>query len=219
MTLETLTEAVKGGAAAIRIVTRLEPVGHERDKVFPPTYAGGEYALEDRYPAAAANVSSDGNGAQPKGDEGPVRAVLLHSVAGEANLLEEALKAAIADGRVTGVPVLKVSFDGTAAAEYLHESITVLVAPHRVFDAIFRDSEVPSTNGNPAKGFSETDPEKRLQRPRWQTPHRFTSGVPRRFCLVAGTRPTTRFPARSKAISNSLGPLCQKSLVMKLSKA
>jgi CRISPR-associated protein Csb1 len=52
MTLEKLTDAVKGAAAAIRIVTRLEPVGHERDKVFPPTYAGGEYALEDRYPPA-----------------------------------------------------------------------------------------------------------------------------------------------------------------------
>ena len=157
MNLNELTEAVKGGAAAIRIITRLEPVGHKRDKVFPPTYAGGEYALEKRYPAAAANVPTDANGAQSKGDESPVQAVLLHSVAGQANLLEEALKAAIVEGRVSGVPVLKVSFDSTAAGEYLREPITVLDAPHRVFDAIFRDSEVPAANNKPAVGFSETD--------------------------------------------------------------
>jgi CRISPR-associated protein Csb1 len=157
MNLNELTEAVKGGAAAIRIITRLEPVGHKRDKVFPPTYAGGEYALEKRYPAAAANVPTDANGTQSKGDESPVQAVLLHSVAGQANLLEEALKAAIVEGRVSGVPVLKVSFDSTAAEEYLREPITVLDAPHRVFDAIFRDSEVPAANNKPAVGFSETD--------------------------------------------------------------
>jgi CRISPR-associated protein Csb1 len=157
MNLNELTEAVKGGAAAIRIITRLEPVGHERDKVFPPTYAGGEYALEKRYPPAAANVPTEANGAQSKDDESPVHAVLLHSVAGQANLLEEALKAAIVEGRVGGVPVLKVSFDSTVAEEYLREAITVLDAPHRVFDAIFRDSEVPAANNKPAVGFSETE--------------------------------------------------------------
>jgi CRISPR-associated protein Csb1 len=104
----------------------------------------------------AANVSTDGNAAQRKIDDAAVCAVLLHSVAGQANLLEEALKAAIAEGRVSGVPILKVSFENTAAAEYLREPITVLDAPHRVFDAIFRDSEVPGANNNPTVGFSET---------------------------------------------------------------
>lgn len=155
--LATLQSAAGGSAAAIRIVTRLEPVGHERDKVFPPTYAGGEYALEKRYPATAANVPTHENGAQSKGDESPVHAVLLHSVAGQANLLEEALKAAITERRVDGIPILKVTFDGTAAAGYLPEAITVLDAPHRVFDAIFRDSEVSSMNDQPAVGFSETN--------------------------------------------------------------
>ena len=156
MNLNELTEAVKGRAAAIRIITRLEPVGHERDKVFPPTYAGGEYALEKRYPAGAANGPTHANGAQSGGDDSPVHAVLLHSVAGQANLLEEALKAAIAERRLSGVPVLKVSFEGTAAAEFLREPITVLDAPHRVFDAIFRDSEVPGASSNPAVGFAGT---------------------------------------------------------------
>lgn len=156
MNLKELTEAVKGGAAAIRIITRLEPVGHERDKVFPPTYAGGEYALEKRYPATAANVPTDAKGAQLEGDESPVHAVLLHSVAGQANLLEDALKAAIAEAKVSGIPVLKVSFDGTVAEKFLREPITVLDAPHRVFDAIFRDSEVAGGNGEKSGGFSET---------------------------------------------------------------
>jgi CRISPR-associated protein Csb1 len=155
MNLDKSTEAVKGAAAAIRIVTRLEPVGHARDKVFPPTYAGGEYALEERYPGAAANVEA--NGPQSKGDESAVHAVLLHSVAGQANLLEEAPKTAIVETRVRDVPVLKVSFDGTVAAECLTEPITVLDAPHRVFDAIFRDSEVPAVDNGPALGFSETE--------------------------------------------------------------
>ena len=156
MNLNELTEAVKGGVAAIRIITRLEPVGHERDKVFPPTYAGGEYALEKRFLATAANGPTGTKGAQSKGDESPVEAVLLHSVAGQANLLEEALKAAIVEERVCGIPVLKVSFDGTAAAKYLREPITVLDAPHRVFDAIFRDSEVPAANNKLAVGFAGT---------------------------------------------------------------
>jgi CRISPR-associated protein Csb1 len=157
MNLKELTEAVRGGAAAIRIVTRLEPVGHERDKVFPPTYAGGEYALEERYPGAAANVLTEAKSAQSRDDESPVHAVLLHSVAGQANLLEEALKTAIVEKRVSGVPVLKVSFEGTVAAGYLKEPITVLDAPHRVFDAIFRDSEIPAADSRPAIGFSETE--------------------------------------------------------------
>jgi CRISPR-associated protein Csb1 len=157
MNLNTLTEAVKGGAAAIRIITRLEPVGHERDKVFPPTYAGGEYALEMRYPATTANVLTNSNGLHSEGEEPPVHAVLLHSVAGQANLLEEALKAAIEEKRVSGVPVLKVSFDNTVAEEYLLEAITVLDAPHRVFDAIFRESEIPAERNTPAIGFSETN--------------------------------------------------------------
>ena len=150
--LDKLKQAVSGSAAAIRIVTRLEPVGHLRDKVFPPTYAGGEYATEDRYPAR-----------DPKDDDQPVKAVLLHSVAGQANLMEEALKSAISEGRLkvgdqqVTVPILKVSFENTAAAEYLPEPITVLDAPHRVFDAIFRDSEVPGQNGGAATSFKDTE--------------------------------------------------------------
>ena len=150
--LNTLQSAVAGTAAAIRIVTKLEPVGHSRDKVFPPTYAGGEYATEKRYPAI-----------ETKDDDQPLQSVLLHSVAGEANLLEEALKAAIQDGflKVDGknidIPLLEVNFNDTSAADYVPEPITVLDAPHRVFDAIFRDSEVSGQGEASSTLFRDTE--------------------------------------------------------------
>jgi CRISPR-associated protein Csb1 len=37
LSLDVLTNAVAGGAAAIRTITRLEPAGGPGDKVFPPT--------------------------------------------------------------------------------------------------------------------------------------------------------------------------------------
>jgi CRISPR-associated protein Csb1 len=50
LNLESLKKAVAGDYAAIRRVTSLEPQG---DKVFPPTYEGGEYADEKRQVRAA----------------------------------------------------------------------------------------------------------------------------------------------------------------------
>jgi CRISPR-associated protein Csb1 len=47
LSFDALCNAVKG-AAAIRIVTKLEPAGGPGDKVFPPTYEGGQYAMELR---------------------------------------------------------------------------------------------------------------------------------------------------------------------------
>jgi Response regulator receiver domain len=46
--LKTLGAALRGNAAAFRCVTELQPAGGPGDKVFPPTYEGGEYALEER---------------------------------------------------------------------------------------------------------------------------------------------------------------------------
>jgi CRISPR-associated protein Csb1 len=43
LNIELLKKAVDGDFAAIRRITRLEPQG---EKVFPPTYEGGEYADE-----------------------------------------------------------------------------------------------------------------------------------------------------------------------------
>jgi hypothetical protein len=38
LTLSALTDAVRGGAVAIRAITRLLPAGGATDKVFRPTY-------------------------------------------------------------------------------------------------------------------------------------------------------------------------------------
>ncbi len=106
-------------AAAIRLRQRLLPEGGPTDKIFPPTFAGGMYCWEQR-----------------RIDGKSVPCVLLDSVASQANRLEEALAAAIDAYQVT-IPRLFVKFDGALANI---GEISTLAAPHRIFDAIFRDS-------------------------------------------------------------------------------
>jgi CRISPR-associated protein Csb1 len=129
--LDTLTRAVAGGAAALRTLTRLEPAGGPGDKVFPPTYvkernAETKYALEKR-----------------RLDGREVDTVLLDSVASQANRHEEALL----DGWRRGdlpFPVVQVDFSGAKGLEDL-EQITALQAPHRIADALLRDSVLDGT--------------------------------------------------------------------------
>jgi CRISPR-associated protein Csb1 len=115
-----LRDAVEDDAA-IRYRARLQPAGGPGDKVFPPTYAGGIYAIETR---------------RLNGSE--MQVVLLDSVQSQANRLEQALLAAYRKGKVA-LPMLTVSFSGIEGLEDLGE-ITLLDAPHRLADAIFRDS-------------------------------------------------------------------------------
>ncbi|MDR7516667.1 MAG: type I-U CRISPR-associated protein Cas7 [Armatimonadota bacterium] len=61
----SLQRAVSGTGAAFRCRRRLQPAGGPGDKVFPPTFAGAVYAIEQR---------------RVPGREGPVRCVLLDSV-------------------------------------------------------------------------------------------------------------------------------------------
>src|SRR5579885_2915499 len=124
--LEQLKRAVAGDYAAIRRVTRLEPQG---EKIFPPTYEGGEYADEDR------NVRMD---------DGAIRTVktfLLDSVQSQANRIEMALLRAYDAGRLK-MPMVKVDFEGDGSEPILKDigRVTALEAPHRICDAIFRDS-------------------------------------------------------------------------------
>ncbi|MBX3261349.1 MAG: type I-U CRISPR-associated protein Cas7 [Labilithrix sp.] len=126
LSLDDLTKAVSGGAAAIRTLTRLEPAGGPNDKVFPPTYvkernAETKYAMEKR-----------------RVDGREVQTVLLDSVASQANRFEDAL----AEGwrrRELALPVVQVDFSKEAGLEDL-EQITALHAPHRIADALLRDS-------------------------------------------------------------------------------
>ncbi len=126
LTLSVLTKAVGGEAVAIRAVTKLLPAGGAADKVFPPTYVKEKqsvtkYAMETR-----------------KVDGRDVETVLLDSVASQANRIEEALLEGWRRGELQ-FPVISVDFGSIDELADL-EQITALQAPHRVADALLRDS-------------------------------------------------------------------------------
>ena len=131
LTFSTLLEAVRGSAVAIRSRLTLQPAGGAGDKVFPPTYdAPGEhkYAVEERQIG--------------EGGERSVT-VLLDSVASQANRAEMALLDGWErDELVFPVPYVDFSSSG-GLTEY--RKLTVLEAPHRIADAIFRDSLLDGT--------------------------------------------------------------------------
>lgn len=119
----TLRDALNGGAVAIRRIQRLAPAGGAGDKIFPPTYEGGEYATEDRV--------IDGR---------RVPCVLLDSVQSQANRIELAVKQACYRGIQSDaeIPFVVVDFAGVGLPEV--GEVTSLDAPHRLADAILRDS-------------------------------------------------------------------------------
>lgn len=123
LSFDELKNAVEGMAAAFRCRTVLQPAGGEGDKVFPPTYAGAVYATEKR---------------RLPGKEEPVECVLLDSVQSQANRMEEALQQALDEGRIE-IPVIEVDFAGYNLPVDIGK-ITTLQAPHRIADAILRDS-------------------------------------------------------------------------------
>jgi CRISPR-associated protein Csb1 len=137
LTLQDLQTALGRSAAAFRCRRRLDPAGGASDKVFPPTFAGAVYATERRRVA---------------GREQAVSCVLLDSVQSQANRMEAALQQAISDQKIT-LPLVTVDFTSHAptgdveadlAAGRLIEAIgtiTSLQVPHRLADAILRDSE------------------------------------------------------------------------------
>lgn len=121
-TLNDLKEAVAGRAAAFRCTTTLQPAGGEGDKVFPPTYEGGQYAFEKR---------------RIPGHDEPVDCVLLDSVQSQANRMELALLDAWRAGRLP-LPVVTVAFPEDSLEKPLR--VSSLEAPHRIADALLRDS-------------------------------------------------------------------------------
>ena len=129
--LQLLSRGCKADAAAVRSVTKLQPAGGVGDKIFPPTYSGGAYAFENRV--------IDGT---------RVRTVLLDSAQSQANRFEEILLQVFESGRV-GLPVFEIQIPE-------HEPVTSLTAPHRIHDAILRDS---TWGGKP---FRESEHGKRL---------------------------------------------------------
>jgi len=139
LSLTDLQDAV-ARHAAIRRTRRLQPAGGAEDKVFPPTYLGPNnsptHAFEHRRVDGARR-----------------QCVLLDSVASQANRLEEALVAEARAGSVE-LPDVEVDFTATELADL--GRISAMEAPHRVFDAILRDSR------NGAAAFRESELGKRL---------------------------------------------------------
>jgi len=137
-TLDDLQDIVGGQAVAFRSRVRMQPAGGAGTKVFPPTYAGAEYASEKR---------------RLPDREDPVECVLLDSVQSQANRMEEALQMAIDEGRLA-LPLIEVDFGPYFPGDDKDESLRLLdpigkvsslQAPHRISDAILRDSEINGT--------------------------------------------------------------------------
>ncbi len=129
LTIDRLTEAVAGGSVALRSTMELQPADGPGGKVFPPTYAATgdhKYAVEERQVCDRV-----------------VTTVLLDSVASQANRAELALLDGWEAGELS-FPVPFVDFGGEADLDDLGR-ITVLEAPHRLADAIFRDSLLEGT--------------------------------------------------------------------------
>ncbi len=114
---------ISGPYAAIRLAQRLKAAGGDGGKLFPPTFEGGVYVFESRRIGGAS-----------------VPCVLLDGVASAANRHEEGIAELIARG------ALEVPHFVTDFSEFPEVGeVTTLTAPHRVFDAIFRDSELDGT--------------------------------------------------------------------------
>jgi len=129
VTLEELRKLVEDEAVAIRGRAVLEPAGGPGDKVFPPSHSVGDRETRDGAKYAFETRRRNGN---------DVRCVLIDSVQSQANRMEEALQALWTDKKLT-LPVIEV--DLSSAAPDIGK-ITSLTAPHRVADALLRDSFV-----------------------------------------------------------------------------
>jgi len=148
LTFETLRSAVTGSAAALRCRVTLQPAAGEGTKVFPPTYVGAVYATEKR---------------RLPGSEKPVDCVLLDSVQSQANRMEDALQQAIDAGRLK-IPLIEVDFTPFFPGDNQTESmrlldpvgkVSSLQAPHRIADAILRDSIVKEDGNKPFRANKE----------------------------------------------------------------
>lgn len=127
LTFDQLKHLVAGDTVAIRGTATLEPAGGPGDKIFPPTHAvddknkkpGAKYAFETRRIGGK-----------------DVTCVLIDSVQSQANRMEEALQALWDDNRIA-LPVVSVDFSSIAPEV---GTVTSLTAPHRIADALLRDS-------------------------------------------------------------------------------
>jgi CRISPR-associated protein Csb1 len=132
LTYSRLLSAVAGDAVALRASLELQPAGGPVTKVMPPTYGVADNA-EHKY-ATEKRVGEDGTVSE---------AVLLDSVASQANRMEEALLEGWELGELD-FPVVFVDFTASDDLADLGR-LSSLEAPHRLADAIFRDSLLDGT--------------------------------------------------------------------------
>lgn len=165
---ETLERAVGGTAIGLRSITRLEPLGGPGDKLFPPTF-GDAVPLPAPVGAAQDDRRRTKYAVEWRRVNGDSRlCVVLDSVASQANRMELALL----DGHESGelvFPFVRVDF-----TEESHDDpaldlstlcgdgfITTLEAPHRLADALLRDSLLDGTPfrlAEPGRRFTEALP-------------------------------------------------------------
>ena len=134
ITFERLRAAVGGDAVAIRSRLMLQPAGGEGDKVFPPSYSVDRSA-EHKY---AVEKAADWHHRQGL----HYRVVGLCRVPSESGRVCAARR--LGARRELAFPVPFVDFSqANGLTDY--EKLTVLEAPHRLADAIFRDSLLGDT--------------------------------------------------------------------------
>jgi CRISPR-associated protein Csb1 len=112
--------------AAMRRRQILQPIGGKGDKIFPPTYPEERRGQGPRHVYEHRRINGR-----------TAWCALIDSVQSQANRLEEALLAAVREGSIE-LPYVTVDFSKAGLAGL--SEITSLDAPHRVYDAILRDS-------------------------------------------------------------------------------
>lgn len=125
LTFEQLRDAIAGNGVGVRSRTALEPLGGPGDKLLPPTYGVSDGA-QTKYATELRRIDGE-----------DVPCALLDSVASQANRRELALLEAARQGDIQ-VPIVSVDFRDTAVASL--NRVSSLEAPHRIFDALLRDS-------------------------------------------------------------------------------
>jgi len=163
---ELLRQAVEGDGIALRSVMKLEPIGGPGSKVFPPTF-GDTMEVPPPTEGDSALVGKRTKYAlEWRRIDGRSRlCVLLDSAASQANRMEEALRDAWEAGDLP-FPLVRVDFTAERHEDPALDLATlggngylsVLDVPHRLSDALLRDSlldGVPFRASAPGRRFTE----------------------------------------------------------------
>jgi CRISPR-associated protein Csb1 len=111
-------------AAGLRLRLRLQPLYGKGEIIFPCTVAGGKYQSSKR---------------RIPGYSESVECTIIDSVQSQANRMEDALLADIRAGNIF-LPYIVTDFSAVQGLLKPIGAITCFEAPHRIFDAIIRDS-------------------------------------------------------------------------------